>query len=54
MQAKGLRILLVVLMGISLVTLAMAKTVTKDGIELPISATPVTYTWMLGIIPTSV
>ena len=51
MQAKGLRILLVVLMGISLVTLAMAKTVTKEGIELPISATPVTYTWMLGDHP---
>lgn len=48
---KSIRCLIVLLLVLSVVSLTSAKTVTKDGITLPIAEKPVTYTWMLGDHP---
>lgn len=50
-SVKKFRYLLVFCLALSIVPIVMAKTVTKDGITLPISDTPVTLKWMLGDHP---
>ncbi|MGE5550921.1 MAG: extracellular solute-binding protein [Bacteroidota bacterium] len=49
---RKLRFVLVVILAVSVVSGALARTVTKSGIVLPLTTKPVTLTWMLGDHPT--